>query len=115
MRGITNQADWGWPGGVPGVTIVHMAGSVGAFRVAAAFVRERESTHAMRMISSVIDEPVGFSRREVLGEDGSVHLVILEASCDRPSTAGRVRTLMLGFHGIEVPVAGPQNAVAVAS
>jgi hypothetical protein len=71
--------------------------------VAAAFARERDAEYAMRMIASAVDAHIEFTMRNVLGEDGDVQLVVLEATFDDPAFEARIVTVMVGSHGVIVP------------
>ena len=57
----------------------------------------------MGIITSAVDARVAYTRRDVLGEDGSVQLVVLEASFDDPALESRIVTGMEGAHGVIVP------------
>jgi hypothetical protein len=60
----------------------------------------------MRIISSGIDTPVDFTLRDVMGEDGRVQIVVLEATFEDPSLEARIVTGMKGAHGVIVSPAG---------
>jgi hypothetical protein len=59
----------------------------------------------MRIISSTVDARVDYTRRDVIGEDGTVQIVVLEATYDDPALEGRIVTGMEGAHGVIVPAA----------
>jgi hypothetical protein len=71
--------------------------------VAAAFAQERDAHYAVQVITSAIEDRVDYTLRHVMGEDGLVQLVILEATFDDPSLEARIVTVMAGTHGVIVP------------
>ena len=70
--------------------------------VAAAFAQERDASYAVRLMSTVSRE-IRFTLRRVIGEDGEVQMVVLEASFRDPALASRVETAMDGAHGMLIP------------
>jgi len=71
--------------------------------IAAAFAQERDASYAVRLMSSVSDADIRYTLRRVIGEDGEVQMVVLEATFRDPSLASRIETAMEGAHGMIVP------------
>ncbi len=46
---------------------------------------------------------IRFTLRRVIGEDGDVQMVVLEASFNDPALVSRVETAMEGAHGMVIP------------
>ena len=80
------------------------------FSVAAAFASERDASYAVRLFASASGAEVRYTLRQVIGEDGAVQMVTLEATCHDQSQVSRLETAMEGAHGMLVPV----EAVAAA-
>jgi hypothetical protein len=80
------------------------------FSVAAAFASERDASYAVRLFASASGAEVRYTLRNVVGEDGGVQMVILEATCTDQALISRLETAMEGAHGMLVPV----EAVAAA-
>jgi len=78
---------------------------VGSWTIAAAFATERDAFYSASLLSSVTDAAVTYSIRPVLGEDGSVSLVVLEATFEDPDLVSHFETIIAGTHGISVPPA----------
>jgi hypothetical protein len=74
------------------------------FSVAAAFASERDASYAIRLFSSATDAEVRYTLRQVIGEDGGIQMVILEASCTDQALVSRLETAMEGAHGMLIPV-----------
>jgi hypothetical protein len=72
--------------------------------VAAAFASERDASYAIRLFTSASDAEVRYTLRQVIGEDGALQMVILEATCADPALVSRLETAMEGAHGMIVPV-----------
>jgi hypothetical protein len=71
--------------------------------VAAAFAQERDASYAVRLMSTTSSE-IRYTLRRVIGEDGDIQMVVLEASFSDPSLISRVETAMEGAHGMVIPV-----------
>ena len=74
------------------------------FSVAAAFAGERDAAYAVRLFASASGAEVRYTLRHVIGEDGSVQMVVLEATCHDQTLVSRLETAMEGAHGMLVPV-----------
>jgi len=72
------------------------------FAVAAAFAQERDASYAVRLMATTSTE-IRYTLRRVVGEDGDVQMVVLEASFDDPALTSRVETAMEGAHGMVIP------------
>jgi hypothetical protein len=70
--------------------------------IAAAFAQERDASYAVRLMSTTSTD-IRFTLRRVIGEDGDVQMVVLEASFPDPALATRVETAMEGAHGMLIP------------
>ena len=70
--------------------------------VAAAFAQERDASYAVRLMSTASSD-IRFTLRRVLGEDGDIQMVVLEASFSDPALVSRVETAMEGAHGMLIP------------
>jgi hypothetical protein len=70
--------------------------------IAAAFAQERDASYAVRLMSTTSTD-IRFTLRRVIGEDGDVQMVVLEASFTDPALASRVETAMGGAHGMLIP------------
>jgi hypothetical protein len=70
--------------------------------VAAAFAQERDASYAVRLMSTASGD-IRFTLRRVLGEDGDIQMVVLEASFSDPALVSRVETAMEGAHGMLIP------------
>jgi hypothetical protein len=71
--------------------------------VPAAFAQERDAAYAVRLFSSASDAEVRYTLRRVIGEDGSLQMVVLEATCFDQRLVSRIETAMEGAHGMLVP------------
>jgi hypothetical protein len=71
--------------------------------VAAAFAKERDASYAVRLMATASTE-IRYILRRVLGEDGAIQMVVLEASFADPALVSRVETVMEGAHGMLIPV-----------
>ena len=70
---------------------------------AAAFAQERDASYAVRLMATASSE-IRYTLRRVLGEDGDVQMVVLQASFADPALTSRVETAMEGAHGMLIPV-----------
>lgn len=70
--------------------------------IAAAFAQERDASYAVRLMSTTSTD-IRLTLRRVIGEDGDVQMVVLEASFPDPALASRVETAMEGAHGMLIP------------
>ena len=73
------------------------------YQVAAAFAQERDVAYAVRLMSGASDAEVRYTMRCVRGEDDSMQMCVLEATCFDPDLVTRIGTAMEGAHGILVP------------
>ena len=71
--------------------------------VAAAFDQERDASYAVRLMATTSSE-IRYTLRRVIGEDGDVQMVVLEASFNDQALVSRVETAMEGAHGMVIPV-----------
>ena len=71
--------------------------------VAAAFAQERDASYAVRLMSTTSSD-IRYTLRRVVGEDGDIQMVVLEASFGDPALISRVETAMEGAHGMVIPV-----------
>ena len=71
--------------------------------IAAAFAQERDASYAVRLMSTASGE-IRYTLRRVIGEDGDIQMVVLEAWFADPALVGRVETAMEGAHGMLIPV-----------
>lgn len=83
--------------------------------IAAAFATERDAMRATALVATVIEARVSYQLRRVLGEDGTVQMVVLEVSFADPALASRMDTIMRGAHGVPITVGALDLAVAAAS
>jgi len=72
------------------------------YAVAAAFAQERDASYAVRLMSTTSAD-IRYTLRRVIGEDGHVQMVVLEATFDDPALVSRVETAMEGAHGMVIP------------
>jgi hypothetical protein len=70
--------------------------------VAAAFAQERDASYAVRLMSTVSSD-IRFTLRRVIGEDGDIQMVVLEASFADAALTSRAETAMEGAHGMLIP------------
>jgi hypothetical protein len=70
--------------------------------IAAAFAQERDASYAVRLMSTASAD-IRFTLRPVIGEDGDVQMVVLEASFRDPALVSRIETVMEGAHGMLIP------------
>ena len=73
------------------------------YSVAAAFAQERDASYAVRLMATASSE-MRYTLRRVLGEDGDIQMVVLEASFADPALTSLVETAMEGAHGMLIPV-----------
>lgn len=79
------------------------------YAVAGAFAQDRDASYAVRLMSTTSSE-IRYTLRRVVGEDGELQMVVLEASFSDPALASRIETAMEGAHGMVIPA----EALAVA-
>lgn len=79
------------------------------YAVEGAFAQDRDASYAVRLMSTTSSE-IRYTLRRVVGEDGELQMVVLEASFSDPALASRIETAMEGAHGMVIPA----EALAVA-
>jgi hypothetical protein len=82
-----------------------------SYAVAAAFAQERDASYAVRLMTTTSTE-IRYTLRRVVGEDGDIQMVVLEASFDDPDLRSRIETAMEGAHGMVIPAAALAAAKA---
>lgn len=73
-----------------------------SYAVAAAFAQERDASYAVRLMTTTSTE-IRYTLRRVVGEDGDIQMVVLEATYDDPGLGSRIETAMEGAHGMVIP------------
>ena len=72
------------------------------YAVAGAFAQDRDASYAVRLMTTTSSE-IRYTLRRVVGEDGELQMVVLEASFSDPALASRIETAMEGAHGMVIP------------
>ena len=73
-----------------------------SYAVAAAFAQERDASYAVRLMTTTSTE-IRYTLRRVVGEDGDIQMVVLEATFDDADLGSRIETAMEGAHGMVIP------------